>query len=136
MRVQAAGRDVYGGASGYGARPQAMYGGYGGYGGAPAAANRIIVENLPRTMMWQALKGETRTHAHTHTHTDQVRHMFAFSHRTCKHARIRAHTHICSCVHTFTQMFSSDLDKWRALTFLQTVLGPLLLTLQMMPARL
>jgi hypothetical protein len=99
MCVQAAGRDVYGGASGYGARPQAMYGGYGGYGGAPAAANRIIVENLPRTMMWQALKGETRSHAHTHTHTDQVRHLFAFSRRSCMPMHVYAHTltfaHVC-----------------------------------------
>ena len=78
MRVQAAGRDVYGGASGYGARPQAMYGGYGGYGGAPAAANRIIVENLPRTMMWQALKGETRSHAHTHAHRSSQAHVCIF----------------------------------------------------------
>ena len=47
--MQAAGRDMFGGA--YGAKPQA----YGGYGAA-GQGSRIVVENLPRSMMWQGLK--------------------------------------------------------------------------------
>jgi len=47
--MQAAGRDMFGGA--YGAKPQA----YGGYGVA-GQGSRIVVENLPRSMMWQGLK--------------------------------------------------------------------------------
>lgn len=46
--IQAAGRDMFGAA--YGAK-QPVYGGYGASQG-----NRIVVENLPRTMMWQGLK--------------------------------------------------------------------------------
>jgi len=54
MGMQAAARDMYAGASTYGARQQPVYGGYGAL--ANGVGNRIVIENLPRTIMWQGLK--------------------------------------------------------------------------------
>ena len=83
MGMQAAARDMYAGASTYGARQQPVYGGYGAL--ANGVGNRIVIENLPRTIMWQGLKdlfkrfgnvsrADVSTHIHmhtlTHTHTN------------------------------------------------------------------
>jgi hypothetical protein len=54
MGMQGAGRDMYGGGVAAYARPHAAYGAYGG--AVAGMGNRIVVENLPRTMMWQGLK--------------------------------------------------------------------------------
>ena len=89
--MPAAGRDMYTGA--YGARPQVAYGGYGVQ--ANGMGNRIVIENLPRTIMWQGLKdlfkrfgNVSRADVSTHppppppiqTHRNRQRHIHTHTH--------------------------------------------------------